>query len=90
LGSQNQLDRRELIASGVIWSGCVPPTNPIEVTAKIRYKDEDTPCKVIPLGEDRIRVVFENPKRAITPGQSVVLYCGEDMLGGAVIEAVVE
>ncbi len=88
LGSQADLDRRELTATGVHWSGCVEPSGPIQATAKVRYKDDDTRCSVTPLPGERIRVVFENPKRAITPGQSIVMYQGEDVLGGAVIETV--
>lgn len=89
IGSQKDLDQDVLIAGGVNWSGCERPTSKMKVTAKVRYKDDDTAATVEPLEDGRIRVVFDSPKRAITPGQSVVLYRGDDMVGGGVIETVV-
>lgn len=55
---------------------------------KIRYKDPGAPCRVWQTGNDELRVVFETPRRAITPGQSLVLYEGEDVLGGGWIRSV--
>jgi tRNA-specific 2-thiouridylase len=64
------------------------------LTVKIRYKDTDEPAVVTQLdgsgnGEGRVRIDFDSPKRAITPGQSVVFYEGEDLVGGAVIDKAV-
>jgi len=64
-----------------------------KLTVKIRYKDTDEPAIVTQLegngnGEGRIKIDFESPKRAITPGQSVVFYEGDDLVGGAIIDAV--
>ena len=86
IGSAEQLDHRELIASGVNWSGCERPVAEIRVTAKVRYKDNDTPASAQGLEDGKIRVTFDNPKRAITPGQSVVLYDGDDLVGGGIVE----
>ena len=63
------------------------------LTVKIRYKDSDEPAMVRQIegagdGEGTVRVQFETAKRAITPGQSVVFYDGDDVVGGAVIETV--
>ena len=63
------------------------------LTVKIRYKDIDEPAMVQQTegtgdGEGTVRVRFDQPKRAITPGQSVVFYEGDDVVGGAIIEAV--
>lgn len=55
--------------------------------AKTRYRQPDQSCWVEPLADNRCRVVFQQPQRAITPGQSVVFYDGETCLGGGVIEA---
>jgi len=58
------------------------------VQAKVRYKDDATPARVFPETDGQFRVLFEEPKRAITPGQSVVLYEGDDLIAGGVIEGV--
>ena len=63
------------------------------LTVKIRYKDTDEPAVVTQLdgngnGEGRIKIDFKAPKRAITPGQSVVFYEGDDLVGGAIIDSV--
>ena len=54
---------------------------------KIRYKDPGAPCLVWQQGDDELRVAFAERRRAITPGQSVVLYEGDDVLGGGWIAA---
>ncbi len=87
IGSSGDLDHRELVAGRVNWSGSERLSAEMRVSAKVRYKDDDTPATVFPLGDDRIRVVFDHPKRAITPGQSVVLYSGDDLIGGGIIES---
>ncbi len=58
------------------------------VVAKIRYKDEGGAALAWQSGDDELQVAFATPRRAITPGQSVVLYEGDDVLGGAWIHAV--
>jgi tRNA-specific 2-thiouridylase len=90
IGSAEQLDHRELIASGVNWSGTKRPATGTKVTAKVRYKDNDTPATIHPLEDGNMRVVFDDPKRAITPGQSIVLYDGDDLIGGGVIDSVLD
>ena len=63
------------------------------LTVKIRYKDGDEPSLVTQIegegdGEGVVRVQFDSPKRAITPGQSVVFYEGDDVVGGAIIDSI--
>lgn len=58
----------------------------IRCLAKIRYRHKESPATVTLLENDRIEVVFDEPQRAITPGQAVVLYDGEVVLGGGTIE----
>ena len=55
--------------------------------AKIRYAHIPAPATVYPLGEGEVRVRFDSPQRAITPGQAVVFYDGERVVGGATIRA---
>ena len=54
--------------------------------AKIRYGHRGAACELERTGEDRIRCTFEEPVRAVTPGQAVVFYDGEYVLGGGTIE----
>ena len=63
-----------------------PPTLPLSCHAKVRYRQADQACTVH-VDDGGYRVVFEQPQRAVTPGQSVVLYSGERCLGGGVIES---
>jgi tRNA-uridine 2-sulfurtransferase len=60
----------------------------LEVQAMVRYRDTATPARVYQLAENKVRVEFEEPKRAITPGQSLVFYQGEVLVGGGVIESI--
>jgi tRNA-specific 2-thiouridylase len=76
--------RKELRAEEPAWvSGELPKAD--AVTAKTRYRQADAPCVLQRVLESEIKVVFDSPQWAVTPGQSVVLYDGEVCLGGAVI-----
>ena len=59
---------------------------PARVSAKIRYRAAERPATVEQLSEDKLRIEFDEPQRAITPGQSVVLYDGGYVVGGGVID----
>jgi tRNA-specific 2-thiouridylase len=52
---------------------------------KIRYGTKEVPAKIFPIGEDKVKVVFQEPQRAVTSGQSVVFYQDDLVLGGGVI-----
>ncbi|GAH19685.1 unnamed protein product [marine sediment metagenome] len=58
----------------------------IKVKAKIRYRDKLEPASVIPISEDRVKVIFDKSKWAITPGQSVVFYKDDILIGGGIID----
>ena len=83
---QEELYARELTACRVNWISGTAPTEPVAVTAKTRYSQTEAEAEVTPLPEGRMRVVFRQPQRAITSGQAVVLYDGDTVLGGGVIE----
>ncbi len=78
-------DRLE--ASELNWIARRPAPGDL-LTAKIRYRQSDQPCEVVSLdpAEDRLALRFSRPQRAVTPGQSVVLYDGDLCLGGGVIQ----
>lgn len=79
------LYRQGLQASQLHWIN-PPPQLPLACHAKIRYRQADQACTVYALSENRCEVIFAEPQRAVTPGQSVVFYQGEQCLGGAVID----
>lgn len=62
------------------------PSAPLRVLAKIRYKDPGAPAELRPLSDGRLELRFDQPRRAITRGQSTVWYDGDDVVGGGVIE----
>lgn len=86
VGPRDALDRRELTASGMNWIAGAPPDDPGLVTARIRHRHADAPVTVEPLPDNRAAIAFLEPQRAIAPGQAVVLYDGERVLGGGWID----
>lgn len=86
IGTNDDLMENELAASGVNWISIDKPEIPLEVQAKIRYNHIPEPAAVYPYGTDKVRVVFRNPQKAITPGQAVVFYDADTVVGGGWIE----
>ena len=76
-----------LIAQQPHWINGAPSSSSIMCTAKTRYRQPDQECVVTPLANGTLDVSFNQPQRAITPGQSVVFYRDDVCLGGAVIES---
>ncbi|MCE4956193.1 tRNA 2-thiouridine(34) synthase MnmA [Macrococcoides caseolyticum] len=77
-----------LIASDVSFINPVDLTNGFECTAKFRYRQKDTKVLVERIDDNTVKVIFDEPVRAITPGQAVVFYQDEVCLGGATIDDV--
>lgn len=90
IGRNNDLLHRGLIAGSVNFVGIDRLDDLMRVRAQVRYKDTATPAMLFPDVAGHIRVVFDEPKRAITPGQSVVMYDGDRLVGGGVIERVTD
>jgi tRNA-specific 2-thiouridylase len=90
VGAVELLDRRGLIADRFSWiGGEAPGAGPFEAEVRIRSHGNDVPCAVEPLGDDRVRVEFRSPQRAVAPGQSAVLYLADEVLGGGrIVEAI--
>ncbi len=86
IGTDEELMENELIASKINWISIEKLEVPVEVQARIRYNHMPASALVYPYGLDRVRVVFKNPQRAITPGQAVVFYDKETVVGGGWIE----
>ncbi len=74
-----------LICHDIHWIEEVKPQLPLKCTAKIRYRCIDQTCVVNALSDGNYQAIFEQPQRAITPGQSIVFYQDDTCLGGAVI-----
>ena len=87
VGPQDALNRRELTASDFHWLSIPEPARAMRCTARTRYHQPEADAAVFPLPGRRARIVFDEPQRAVTPGQAVVLYDGELVLGGGTIEA---
>ena len=88
LGDKTDLLRRRLLANQINLLQDLPGENdpPVRCTAKIRYNHSPQPAAARRVGQDQIAVEFDEPQSAITPGQAVVLYDGEIVLGGGWIE----
>ncbi|MFN7161825.1 MAG: aminomethyltransferase beta-barrel domain-containing protein, partial [Fimbriimonadales bacterium] len=88
VGEESELYEREMTVGSVEWSSIPFLEKPMRVRAKIRYNAPAVEATLYPLSEPtRVRVVFDEPVRAITPGQFGVFYRGETVVGGGVIEA---
>ncbi len=86
LGSNDDLFLDTLEATDVNFISIESLTEPMKVKAKVRYKQKETEATIYPLENGDVKVVFDTPQRAITPGQSVVFYDGDTVLGGGFIK----
>lgn len=86
LGEENEVFSPELTASDLNFISIESLKDEMRVTAKIRYSAKEAAAVISPLPEGRVRVVFVEPQRAVTPGQSVVFYDGDVIVGGGVID----
>ncbi len=75
-----------LLASRLSWVSGAAPAAGRALTAKVRYRQQDQACVVRSIEGDRLVLDFTEPQRAVTPGQSVVLYDGDECLGGGIID----
>jgi len=85
VGTARELGQRSLLADDVTYVCGEPPDGPVRVQAKIRYRALLADATWTPLEEKRARVEFDDPLRDITPGQAVVAYQGDLVLGGGII-----
>jgi tRNA-uridine 2-sulfurtransferase len=86
VGSKRDLEGRSLEASRVNWIAGMPPAGAVRAGVQIRYRHAAAAATVEPLGSERVRVEFDLPQPAITPGQAAVFYDGEEVLGGGWID----
>lgn len=82
LGDEQHLYKKSLIAENMAWVSISEPEDPFNAFAKIRYKHEETPELIIPIGSQKTKVIFNEPQRAVTPGQALVIYDNDTVSGG--------
>jgi tRNA-specific 2-thiouridylase len=86
VGPRPELERTSLTASGVNWIAGAPPSGPQRVAAQIRHRHHAAPATVRAIDGNRAALEFDSPAVAITPGQAVVFYDGDVVLGGGWID----
>ncbi|HTV08482.1 MAG TPA: tRNA 2-thiouridine(34) synthase MnmA [Candidatus Aquilonibacter sp.] len=82
VGPDTDLYSRTLRANRLNWVSIAEPDEPVRVSIKIRHRHEPTPATLRVIGEDTIEAIFDEPQRAITPGQSAVFYQEDEVAGG--------
>ena len=82
VGAANELLSSEFIAAGVNWIAFDDPSEPVRAEVRVRYRHTAAAATITPLPDQRARVIFDEPQRAITPGQATVFYRGDEVIGG--------
>ena len=83
VGSADELLSSEFTAAGVNWIALdKPAVNPVRAEVRVRYRHEAAAGHHRPAGDGRACVTFDEPQRAITPGQATVFYRGDEVVGG--------
>ena len=82
VGEADELESKEFTARGVNWIALNEPSEPVRANVKVRYRHEPAPATIFPLHDQRARIVFDQPQRAITPGQATIFYDGDEVVGG--------
>ena len=88
VGPDEALYTDSLLADDWVWGPIPALTEPVRVKAKVRYRQMEQWATAVPAEGGAVRVTFDEPQRAITPGQAVVLYDGDTVLGGGTIREV--
>lgn len=82
VGNPEELLRDEFRAAGVNWIAFASPTEPVRAEVRVRYRHTAVSATITPLPDNRVQVKFDQPQRAITPGQATVFYRGDEVVGG--------
>jgi tRNA-uridine 2-sulfurtransferase len=82
VGPREALERVTLDAAGVNWIAGSPPLSGTRVTAQIRYRHREAAASLEPGADATVRVTFDEPQYAVAPGQAVVFYDGDSVVGG--------
>jgi tRNA-specific 2-thiouridylase len=82
VGAKEETYSDELVADNLNWIAIAPPEKPVNTKTRIRYRHAEANAAITPLDKGRVRVKFKQPQMAITPGQVVVFYDGDKVVGG--------
>ena len=85
LGGQEKLYSNEAVVGDFNWISGEAPKSELRCKAKVRYRQEEQWAAAFPLEDGTVRLVFDEPQRAVTRGQAAVLYDGDIVLGGGEI-----
>ncbi len=85
LGDNDDLMSTDVCAEEVNWIAFDIPPEQFRAKARIRYRHKEAPCTVYPIGADKVKVIFDEPQRAVTAGQSLVIYDDDTVIGGGII-----
>ena len=88
VGFADKTFKNSLVANKLNWIAIDKLTEEMNVTAKIRSTQQPVPVKIIPIGDDEVKVVFEDAQKSIAIGQSAVFYQDDVVLGGGIIASV--
>ena len=86
VGEADELESIGFFAKGVNWVAFDEPPRPVRANVKVRYRHEPAPATITALPENRVEVVFDDPQRAITPGQATIFYRDDEVVGGGWID----
>ena len=86
VGDRHAGGRLDCTVSRMNWVSIAEPSSPIQAEVKIRYRSQPVSAQIIPLGNSRVKIMFDEHQFGVTPGQAAVLYKGEMVLGGGIIE----
>ncbi|MCS6885007.1 MAG: tRNA 2-thiouridine(34) synthase MnmA [Acidobacteriota bacterium] len=87
VGTKQHLPSKSFIAAKTNWIAVDEPQQPLRAAVRIRYRHKEAPATLTPLGDRQVLVEFDEPQRAITPGQAAVFYDGDLVIGGGWIES---
>lgn len=86
LGDNKDLFSNELDVADFNWISGIVPESKFRCKAKIRYRQTEQLATVVPQGKNSVHIIFDEPQRAVTPGQAAVLYDGDTVIGGGTIQ----
>lgn len=90
VGSENDLFKSELIVSNINWIAFEKPLKSFKAKVRVRYLHKEDDAEIIPEDNDKARIIFDNPQRAISPGQYAAFFDDDTVLGGGIIDEVIK